>query len=70
MNDEETLYEIAFIKASTYRSGIVKALAEYEKTPKNIADELSIRQSNISGTLKELREHNIVYCINPEVKKG
>ena len=64
------LYEIAFIKASTYRLRILKSLSEREKTPKTIANELNIRQNNISASLKELREHKIVECINPEVKKG
>ena len=64
------LYALAFVKASRYRRNILIYLSENEKTPKELSIELNIHQNNISATLRGLKEYNLVYCINPNVKKG
>lgn len=64
------LEELSFVKASSYRKKLLKSLVEYPKTPTQIADEIKIHRNNISNTLKELKQHDIVECINPEVRKG
>ena len=64
------LEELSFVKASSYRKKVLKSLVEYPKTPTQIADETKIHRNNISNTLKELKQYNIVECINPEVRKG
>lgn len=64
------LKEFRFVKSSSYRTKVVKSLAKSPKTPTQIAEETKINRNNISNTLKELKYHNIVVCINPEVKKG
>lgn len=64
------LEELSFIKASSYRKKVLKSLLEYPKTPTQIADETKIYRNNISNTLKELKQYNIVECINPEVRNG
>jgi len=64
------LEELSFVKASSYRKKVLKSLMEYPKTPTQISDETKIHRNNISNTLKELKQYNIVKCINPEVRKG
>ena len=38
--------------------------------PSEIANDAEIFQNHISNTLRQLKEHGLVECINPEVKKG
>ncbi len=64
------LYAIEFIKALTYRSKIILSLAESAKTPKQLSMELGIHQYNVSATLRELKDKELVDVINPEAKKG
>ena len=40
------------------------------KIPSKIANDAEIFQNHISNTLRQLKEHGLVECINPEVKKG
>ena len=38
--------------------------------PSQIAKDTGIVQNHISNTLRQLKEHDLVECINPEVRKG
>lgn len=38
--------------------------------PSEIAKDANIIQNHISATLRQLKEHELVECINPEVRKG
>ena len=59
------LEELSFVKASSYRKRVLKSL-EYPKTPTQIANETEIHRNNISNTLKELKQYDIIECINPK----
>nr|WP_292744693.1 transcriptional regulator [Methanobrevibacter sp.] len=48
----------------------MKALDGEVKIPSNIARDSGIRTNHISKILGELKEHELVECINPEVRKG
>lgn len=48
----------------------MKSLEDDVKIPSKIAEDADIRQNHISKVLAELRAHELVECINPEVKKG
>lgn len=67
---DEIWKEIGYVKSSNYRTKVLKSLAGEIKMPSQIAKDSNIKRNNISATLKQLREHNLVECINPEVKKG
>lgn len=67
---DEMLVEISFVEMSKYRKMIVKSLEDDVKIPTAIADDLGLRANHISKTLGELRDHEIVECINPEFRKG
>ena len=64
------LYKLAFVKASKYRTNIVKSLHRCNKTPKELSIELSAHQKTIYVTLRQLRDQEIVEVINPEARKG
>lgn len=59
-----------YVKKSKYRTNVIKALNERPKIPSEISNDTDIYQNHISATLRQLREHDIVECINPEVRKG
>lgn len=67
---DELLTEVAFVQISKYRSRVLKSLDGQVKIPSQIGRDAEIIQNHVSGTLKQLKEHGLVECINPEVKKG
>lgn len=66
---DEILKEINYVQISTYRTKVLKAIGDEVKIPSKIAKDSDIMQNHISNVLKQLREHELVECINPEVKK-
>ena len=68
---DEMLKEISYIKISKYRTKVMKSLDEGEVLiPTQIARNSDIRPNHISKVLAELKAHELVECINPEVRKG
>ncbi len=67
---DEMLTEISYVQISQYKTKVMNALDGEVKIPSNIARDSGIRTSHISKVLGELKEHELVECINPEVRKG
>jgi len=67
---DEMLKEISYVKISSYRTKVMKSLEDDVKIPSKIAEDSEIRQNHISKVLAELKAHELVECINPEVRKG
>ena len=67
---DEMLSEISYVKISTYRTKVMISLEDEVKIPSKIAEDAEIRQNHISKVLSELKAHELVECLNPEVKKG
>ena len=67
---DEMLKEISYVQISKYRTKVMKSLDGDVKIPTAIANDSGIRTNHISKVLGELKEHELVECINPEVKKG
>jgi len=68
-NDE--IYEIlGYVLASEYRTNIIKSIGQDMKIPSVIASDLDLRTNHISNVLKDLKERNIVICLNENAKKG
>ena len=65
--DEEL---IKYINRSSYRSRTLKAIGNDVKIPKEIAKDSDILQSHISNVLRDLKEKNLVECLNPKMRKG
>ncbi|CDI04948.1 helix-turn-helix domain-containing protein [Candidatus Nitrosotenuis uzonensis] len=61
---------LGYIKASSYRYKIIKALEGRKLTPKDLAKETSIPLSHVSNTLAELLDKELVVCLTPKLKKG
>ena len=67
---DEMLTEISYVEISQYRKKVMKSLESDVKIPTVIARDSGIRTNHISKVLGELKEHKLVECINPEVRKG
>ena len=67
---DEMLKEISYVQISKYRTKVMKALDGEVKIPTDIANDSGIRTNHISKVLSELKAHELVECINPEVRKG
>ena len=62
--------EIDYVNRSQYRLKVIKSLDGKVKIPSEIANDAEIFHNHISHTLRQLKEHELIECINPEVKKG
>ena len=67
---DEMLSEISYVQISKYREKVMKSLEGKVLIPTQIAENSGIRTNHISKVLSELKAHELVECINPEVRKG
>lgn len=67
---DELLIEKSFVEISQYRTKVMKSLDGDVKIPSAISRDSGIRTNHISKVLGELKAHELVECINPEVRKG
>ena len=66
MNDE-TLILIAYIKNAPTREKVLMSFeGEDFLRPIQISRKMNLHPNNVSKKLKDLREHELVYVINPE----
>ena len=70
LDDNILKEEIAYVKKSTYRTKVIKSLDGKVKMPSQIAKDADIVQNNVYTTLKQLKEHGLIECVNSEVRKG
>ena len=68
--NEDLLIEKSYVQISSYREKAIKSIGEEFKTPTTIAHDCDILTNHISKTLKELKDHELAECINPEMRKG
>ncbi|AMD18115.1 hypothetical protein TL18_08875 [Methanobrevibacter sp. YE315] len=59
-----------YVNRSSYRVKVLKSLGEDAKMPNEIASDSGILPNHISNVLRQLKEKDVVECINPEVRKG
>ena len=65
--DEKT---IKYVNRSKYRVNTLQAIGDGVKMPKEIARDSGILQNHISNVLRELKDKDLVECLNPDVRKG
>ena len=69
MNDKEKINR-QFIKMSKNREKVLKALKGETFNPTEISKKTGIHRNNVSRTLSQLREKELVRLLNPETKRG
>ena len=62
--------EVYYVKKSSYRTRVMKSLKGDVLMPSEIAKDSEILPNHISNTLRQLKEHELVECLNPEARKG
>lgn len=70
MNENEFFKIIGYIMASEYRQKIIKCIGTTIKTPSHIAKEIDLRTNHVSNVLKDLKENELVICLNEDARKG
>jgi len=70
MSKDEVIKIVAYVGISKIRSNVIKFIGEELRYPSQIAKELDIRIQHVSTALKELKEKELVECINEDVKVG
>lgn len=69
--DENRIYEIlGYVKVSSYRTKTLKSISDGLKIPSEIAKEINVSTSQVSAALSDLKKHDLVICINEEIRKG
>ncbi|WP_409200320.1 transcriptional regulator [Methanobrevibacter sp. DSM 116169] len=67
---EDLLRLVAYIQTSTYRLKVLKSMDGNFITPTAIGKATDLRTNHVSSVLSELKEKNLVECINDDVRKG
>ena len=65
--DDETLILLAYIKNAPTREKVLKSFKDEDfQRPIQISKKTGIHPNHVSRNLRDLREHELVYVINPE----
>ena len=67
---KEMWEKYGYVTASSYRTKALKSLDGETKIPSQIARDTGLKPNHISKTLSELKEQELIECINPEARKG
>lgn len=71
LTDTEKISKMGYVLCSQHRQNIVKNLYQNKiSIPSKIAKDTGILPNHISFYLKQLKENNIVECINESDRKG
>ena len=70
MNNDEIFQLVGYVMASEYRTNILKSIGDGIKIPSAIAEDIGLRTNHVSNVLKDLKENNLVVCLNEEARKG
>ena len=71
MVDDDILIKGSYVQISNYRLKVMNTLEQGEvKMPKEIAKDTGILPNHISKVLRELKDQEIIECINEEARKG
>ncbi|PWB87858.1 winged helix-turn-helix domain-containing protein [Methanobrevibacter thaueri] len=65
--DDETL---DFVRRSSYRQNVLKALEDNVLMPKEIAERSDIKTNHVSKVLSELKSKDLIEVLDDSVRKG
>ncbi len=70
MDSQKLMNSIGFVKVSPYRTKTIKYIGDGMKMPSEVGKHLDVRTSQASNILKDLKERDLVICINEDLRKG
>lgn len=69
-NHKEQIKALSYVKRSKNRTKVITIIGTSIKIPSEIAKSMDLRINQISAILKDLKENEIVICLNEEDKTG
>ena len=70
MNEEKILSLLGYVMASSYRLKVIQYIGNGVRIPSDIANKIGVRTNHISNVLSDLKEHDLVVCLNEDAHKG
>ena len=62
---------VSLLKNSGYRRKILESLSKNDYlTPSEISEKTKIRLNHVSNFLKDLKDNDLIICLNDEEKRG
>ena len=69
--EQKLIKGITIIKTSEYRRKILNSLYDVDYlTPSEIAEKTNIRLNHVSNFLKDLKDNDLIICLNDAEKRG
>ena len=68
--EQEKIDKLGFVRASRYRNNILLFVRDSVKKPSEIANSVDLSDKNISRYLKDLKNKNLIVCLNENAKMG
>ena len=69
--EKQMIKGISIIKNSEYRKKILLSLVDINYlTPSEIAEKTKLRLNHVSNFLKDLKDNNLIICLNDNEKRG
>ena len=70
MENDDLFKLVGYVMASDYRTKILKSIGNDIKIPSAIAEDIGLRTNHVSNVLKDLKNNDLVICLNEEARKG
>ena len=68
--EDELLKKCSYVIISSYRRKVLESLNEDVKIPTKISQDSGVGVKHVSNVLTDLKEHNLIVCINEDAHKG
>lgn len=68
--EQEKIEKLGFVRASRYRNNILLFVGDGVKKPSEIANAVDLSNKNISRYLKDLKDKDLIVCLNEDAKMG
>lgn len=68
--EDEILKKCSYVVISSYRRKVLETLKNDVKIPTKISEESGVGIKHVSNVLTDLKEHNLIVCINEDAHKG
>ncbi|WP_299523747.1 winged helix-turn-helix domain-containing protein [uncultured Methanobrevibacter sp.] len=68
--EDELLKKCSYVVISSYRRKVLETLEKDVKIPTKISIESGVGIKHVSNVLTDLKEHNLIVCINEDAHKG
>ena len=69
-SNDELLNKCSYVAISSYRRKVLETLKNDVKIPTKISEESGVGIKHVSNVLTDLKEHNLIVCINEDAHKG